>query len=118
MPVSGYPLNQVRVEHSDATSALLSARGEFDIANAGTLTRAVQQQFRRGPREIELDVSAVTFIDVVGVEAILAVAQQLQAIGGSLRLIRPSRVVTRLLRVAGLEATLTAARTMRGALAV
>lgn len=118
MPVSGYPPYQIRVEHSDAATALLSACGEFDIANAAALSRALQRQFRRGPRDIELDVSAVTFIDVVGIEAILTVAQQAQAIGGSLRLIRPSRAVTRLLRVAGLEAALTAAPAARGALAV
>jgi anti-sigma B factor antagonist len=81
----------------------VSPEGEIDVENAYEIREAVAGQLA-GPRpsRIELNMQHVTFIDSVGISALVA-AFQLASVGGvKLVVTRPSRFAHRQLWVAGL----------------
>ena len=81
----------------------IQPRGEIDVDNAHEVREAVAAVLAAGrPRRIELDMHLVTFLDSVGISAMVA-AFQLASVGG-VRLVvtRPSRFVHRQLWVTGL----------------
>ena len=84
---------------------LLRVTGEIDLATAGLLSCAIRHA--AGDHDhIELDLSGVTFCDVVGATAIEQVQQQLQARGCQLTLRGIDGPFRRLLAVDGLFSTL------------
>ena len=82
----------------------VAPEGEIDVENAYEIREAVTAQLIEGrlPERIELNMQSVTFIDSVGISALVA-AFQLAAVS-EVRLIvtRPSRFAHRQLWVAGL----------------
>ena len=81
----------------------VSPAGEIDVENAYAIKDAVGEQLAAGrPSRIELNMQNVTFIDSVGISALVA-AFQLAAVS-EVRLIvtRPSRFAHRQLWVTGL----------------
>ncbi len=78
-------------------------RGEVDVDTAHEVREAVAAVLAAGrPDRIELDMHLVTFIDSVGISAMVA-AFQLASVGGvQLVVTRPSRFVHRQLWVTGL----------------
>ena len=56
-----------------------------------------------GPAHLEVDMSAVTFMDASGIGVLLAARQRAVDDGGSLTLRAPSWAVRRLTRVLGLD---------------
>ena len=81
----------------------VSPEGEIDVENAYGIREAVAGQLA-GPRpsRIELNMQHVTFIDSVGISALVA-AFQLASVGGvKLVVTRPSRFAHRQLWVTGL----------------
>lgn len=81
----------------------VSPSGEIDVENAYEIREAVAKQLaERRPTRIELNMQDVTFIDSVGISALVA-AFQLAAVS-EVRLIvtRPSRFAHRQLWVTGL----------------
>jgi anti-sigma B factor antagonist len=81
----------------------VSPSGEIDVENAYEIREAVATQLAEGrPTRIELNMQNVTFIDSVGISALVA-AFQLAAVS-EVRLIvtRPSRFAHRQLWVTGL----------------
>ncbi|MFI5491798.1 STAS domain-containing protein [Actinoplanes sp. NPDC051859] len=81
----------------------ISPQGEIDVENAYEIKDAVAQQLAAGtPQRIELDMHGVSFIDSVGISALVA-AFQLASVGGvKLVVTRPSRFAHRQLWVTGL----------------
>jgi len=87
------------------TRRRLRVTGELDLATVGLLgcaiTRAVTDR-----HHVELDLSGVTFCDVVGATAIEQAQQQVQADGGQLTLLGIDGPLHLLLAVEGLFSTL------------
>ncbi|WP_246549326.1 STAS domain-containing protein [Nonomuraea rubra] len=53
-----------------------------------------------------IDLSALTFLDSSGISALIATCQQLRQQGGTMAYLRPNALVTRWLRITGLQAYL------------
>lgn len=81
----------------------IQPRGEVDVETAHEVREAVAAVLAAGrPRRIELDMHLVSFLDSVGISAMVA-AFQLASVGGvELVVTRPSRFVHRQLWVTGL----------------
>jgi anti-anti-sigma factor len=77
--------------------------GEIDVENAYEIKDAVAAQLAAGrPERIELDMHGVTFIDSVGISALVAAFQLASVSGVKLVVTRPSRFAHRQLWVTGL----------------
>lgn len=83
---------------------IVTISGEIDIATC----RAMRDALATGPgtAHLEVDLSAVTFMDASGIGVLLAARQQAMDAGGSLILRAPSRAVRRLTGVLGLDEVL------------
>jgi anti-sigma B factor antagonist len=75
--------------------------GEIDIATSQAMQDALATS--PGPAHLEVDVSAVTFMDASGIGVLLAARQRVVDGGGSLTLRAPSWAVRRLTGVLGLD---------------
>jgi len=87
------------------TRRLLRITEEIDVATAGLLRCAIHRA-SADHHHVELDVSAVTFCDVVGATAIEQAQRQLEARGCQLTLQGTDGSLHRLLAVEGLFSTL------------
>lgn len=81
----------------------ISPRGDIDVETAHEVREAIAAQLCRSrPTRIELDMHGVTFIDSVGISALVA-AFQITSVGGvKLVVTKPSRFAHRQLWVTGL----------------
>jgi anti-anti-sigma factor len=78
-------------------------RGEIDVDTAGEVRDAVAEVLSRSrPTQINLNLRLVSFIDSVGISALVAGFQTAQVSGVKLRVTEPSRFVHRQLWVTGL----------------
>ena len=75
--------------------------GEIDIATSRAMRDALATG--TGPAHLEVNMSAVTFMDASGIGVLLAARQRVVDGGGSLTLRAPSRAVRRLTGVLGLD---------------
>jgi anti-anti-sigma factor len=83
--------------------ALCIVEGEVDLATAGEFRRAaVLAMDEHGPA-LTLDLSHVSFMDCAGLSALVLVRKQATARGGHVTLTGPPDVVSRLLRLVGLD---------------
>ncbi|HEU5110174.1 MAG TPA: STAS domain-containing protein [Micromonosporaceae bacterium] len=83
--------------------AEISPRGEVDVDNAYEIRDAVVGVLTATkPRRVELNLSAVTFIDSVGISALVAGFQAAEVSGVKLVITKPSRFVHRQLWATGL----------------
>lgn len=73
--------------------------GELDISTAHLLRQAVEDDPAPGD-EVTLDLSRLTFMDSVGLLALIGTANRLD--GGHLRLVSPQRQVQLVLEVTGI----------------
>ena len=81
----------------------ISPTGEIDVENAYEIKEAVASQLAaRRPERIELDMHGVTFIDSVGISALVAAFQLASVSDVKLVVTRPSRFAHRQLWVTGL----------------
>ncbi|MEV6306779.1 STAS domain-containing protein [Actinoplanes sp. NPDC051861] len=81
----------------------VSPRGEIDVENAYEIREAVAAQLSEGGcTRIELDMRHVSFIDSVGISALVAAHQLAGVSGVKLVVTRPSRFAHRQLWVTGL----------------
>ena len=82
--------------------------GEIDIATCRIMREALATGL--GPAHLEVDMSAVTFIDASGIGVLLAARQRAVDAGGSLTVRAPSWAVRRLTGVLGLDEVLLTRR--------
>ena len=75
--------------------------GEIDIATSQAMRDTLA--IAPGPAHLEVDMSAVTFMDASGIGVLLAARQRAVDGGGSLTLRTPSPAVRRLTGVLGLD---------------
>ena len=82
----------------------LTVAGELDLASAPELRRRLAALTdARGPLQVQVDASGLSFVDVAGLDVLLDAAAALRRAGGSLRITRASRVMARLVELLGLE---------------
>ena len=85
----------------------VTVAGELDLATSARLRTALADVIDAGHIVVELDLDGVTFIDSSGLHVLTWAHAQTRRIGGRLTLDRPSRSVTRLLRITQTEALLS-----------
>jgi anti-sigma B factor antagonist len=81
----------------------LVVSGELDLLAAPHLRSALLEAGRHDGATIDLDLSAVTFIDSTGISVILQAWQRANAAGGRLVLGAASPVVARVIEATGLS---------------
>ena len=76
--------------------------GEIDMETAPQVTDAVRAAITAGPRAIQVDMAAVTFLDSSGIEMLLHVRSEAAGQGIRLCVVNAHRRVTRALTITGL----------------
>jgi anti-anti-sigma factor len=95
---------------------VLTLDGELDLDTAQVLYSRLEDVVGRGDWRIVVDASALTFCDSTGLSALLTAHQACTSAGGFLRLAAPDELLTRLLAVVGLQATIPIYPTVESAL--
>ena len=103
-PSTAYELTVV--EH-DALRSTICAVGEFDLAARNDLAHALRQQGSARRRIIRLDLSKVTFLDCPCLGVLIAAHHRLLQQHGLLILTGVSEAVARIIRITGMDDTLS-----------
>lgn len=90
------------------TAALphLTLAGEVDCTSAPRVVAALDEVLAAAPREVLVDLTAVTFLDSAGLCTLAAAHRTALAAGGRLRVLAATRAVIRPLQITGLWALL------------
>jgi len=83
--------------------AVVSVAGDLDLATADRTVRYVSDIIDRHDGPVSLDLSGVAFCDACGLGALIRIAARAEQAGRLLELARPSRTVTRIMRITGVE---------------
>lgn len=83
--------------------AEVSIRGELDLATADRTVRFVSEIIDRHEGTISADLSGLTFCDACGLGALIRIAAHAERAGRTLELTKPSRAVTRIMRITGVD---------------
>lgn len=89
------------VEHRDGAVTYV-LRGDIDVANIGTLEKRLLAAAGVADQRVDLDMSAVGFVDSTGIRGLIDVSRALDARGGRLRIVSASDSTHRILRLTGL----------------
>ena len=81
--------------------AVIARPAEIDMANADEMRQALLSAVGLGAAVLVIDMSATTFCDSAGVQAIIAAHKQATATGTALRLVAPA--VLRILTLVGVD---------------
>lgn len=84
-------------------TARLTPAGELDIATVPQLERVLSSLLSRGPREIAIDLSQVTFIDSSALRVFIVLNARATSEGWSLRFINPSEQARSVFEITGAE---------------
>ena len=76
--------------------------GEIDMETAPQVTDAVRAAVAAGPREVQVDMAAVTFLDSSGIHMLLRARREAAECGVALRVVKAHRSVVRVLQITGL----------------
>jgi anti-sigma B factor antagonist len=87
---------------SNGSSAVAYLQGELDACSVTCLKERLTPVAMTG-RDIIVDLAGLSFIDTAGLIALVDLQRDATSAGGSLRLAEPSRMVRRLLRLAGIK---------------
>jgi anti-sigma B factor antagonist len=79
----------------------LCLTGEIDMSSAESIRDTALSAMQRHGTTVHVDLSAVTFMDSTGLQALLALRRRVELSGGSLRLVGPTHTVMRILDVTG-----------------
>ncbi|MFN3216257.1 MAG: STAS domain-containing protein [Acidimicrobiales bacterium] len=90
--------------HVEVQGRALALDGVLDSHTADRLDETLERLGDDG--DVDVDFSAVTFVDSSGLRAILAANGRLSAVGHELRLVAPQEPVRRLLAITNLDAYL------------
>lgn len=86
--------------------AVVSVRGELDVATAELLDRRLADQLEQGRHHLVLDLSGVPFIDSSGLTIVIRTMNATRRTGGSLCLVAPTPPVHRVLELTGMSLTI------------
>jgi anti-anti-sigma factor len=81
----------------------IAVAGEIDVATAGDVEQELLRAEASGAEQIVLDLSGVTFMDSTAIRLLLAADMRSRSNGSRLSLLRPARMVMRVLRIAGVD---------------
>jgi anti-anti-sigma factor len=84
-------------------TAVVTAAGEIDLTNAESLRNALLSALNAGALGLVADLTATTFLDSVGVAALVRAWRRAGATGAALRLAVSSPTVLRVLDLVGLN---------------
>jgi anti-anti-sigma factor len=90
--------------HSVDGTEVVQISGELDLATVPRLEEALAD--RGGRVRVVVDAAALTFVDVVGVEALVRCHSRLASAGGALLVTNPPPLLRRVLELTGLEGSL------------
>ena len=93
---------EVSVETVDGWQVLRLA-GEVDVATAPRLRDRLVQLVNEGPPQLVIDLSALSFIDSMGLGALVSGLKRARAHDGDLRLAGPSDHVAKVLSITRLD---------------
>ncbi len=82
--------------------------GELDIAAAPILHATLERLVDEGHRDVYLNLSALTFLDVAGLRALTLARSRLGALGGSMSVTAVPSIPLRVLTMCGMLDALTA----------
>jgi anti-sigma B factor antagonist len=80
---------------------VVQVSGEVDVATVPLLRFMLTASIRPG-RDLVVDMHRTTFLDAAGIEVLVRIADHLDAEGGRLRIVDPSRAVRRVLQIVDL----------------
>jgi anti-anti-sigma factor len=87
----------------DSASVTMRLSGEIDMCTAELFREAALAAIDQGHTDVHIDLSAVTFMDSTGLNALLATSRRAESAGGRLQLVDPPRAVKRVLEVTGVK---------------
>ena len=93
---------ELRARIRPGAPAVVTVRGEVDIATAPFQYEVLLAASRLHGPEVVVDLGDVTFIDTAGINALLAVLREVRFEGGSMQVIRSSPQVRRIVALLGL----------------
>ena len=99
------PLFEV-LQREDGRATTLFLRGELDMYSAPLLARELARAAEPAPRQIVLDLAALSFMDVSGLRTILDSARRVRRYGGSLVITNPMPHIVRLLELTAIDQSL------------
>jgi len=88
--------------------AVIALRGELDVATVDRVVRDVSEVIDRHDGPVTVDLHGLAFCDACGLGALIRLAAYAEQAGRSLALIRPSRALTRIMRITGVDQVLLA----------
>lgn len=106
LPVSNHPGLEI-ASHEEPDGLHLDVAGDLDRANAWALTAAVIRSDQAHVSSVVVDIGGVAFIDAGGLRAITDAARRARKHGFAFALANPTDHVARLLRLTGLDSSLT-----------
>ncbi len=109
------PIFSLSVSEAAGGKAVVAAAGELDVATAPQLLNAVASLAQRGTSAIAIDLSALTFIDSSGINALRAAVRSANARGVGAILAAPSERVLRVLELVNLAEILPLERSLPAA---
>ncbi|MBC2905362.1 STAS domain-containing protein [Streptomyces cupreus] len=96
------PLPQLNVHrHDHTTHALITLAGEIDLATAPLVRAALAACLRDGIRTADVDLTAVTFCDASGLNALLTASRLAADAGATLQLHYPPPTLARIAEITG-----------------
>jgi anti-sigma B factor antagonist len=95
MPVTSYPLRWT------GPCAIITLPAEIDVTSADEVREALLTAVGRGPDTLIIDMSATTFCDSAGVNAVISAYREAAANGTELRLV--TTAVLRIFRLIGAD---------------
>lgn len=82
--------------------AVVALRGELDLATADRTVQYVSDVIDRHEGPVNADLSGLAFCDACGLGALIRIAAHAERSGRRIEFTRPSRSLTRLMRITGL----------------
>jgi len=86
---------------------VITLSGETDVTTVAELSELVTAQLSGGTLHLTVDASGLSFADSVSVRVLVLAARTLRQRGGGLVLLRPQRVLARMLEVMGADQMIT-----------
>lgn len=83
--------------------AVISAAGEIDLTNAGSLRDGLLSALNAGALGLVVDLTAATFLDSAGVNALVRASRRASATGATLRLAVSAPPLLRVLNLVGVD---------------
>jgi len=103
--------------HQQGNWSVVTVAGELDVSTAPLLREQLIDVIAAGSQQVAVDMSAVSFIDSVGLGVLVGALKRLRRCDGDLRVAAPSDPVLRTLRISGLHRVFGAFPTVDEAIA-